>query len=158
MSSEQRIVERGLPGKFDYLEHTADVYIVAYGKNIIELLENAGIALFETMTDTSRLEKMISRNIEAHGIDLENLLYRWLEELLTIYYSENIMCNSIRVKKFTVSREDDDIDYMVIGLCEGEEFDPSKHESKVEVKAITYHLMRILRGDDGWKAYFVLDI
>ncbi len=156
--NEAKIVERGLPGKFDYLEHTADVYILAYGANIIELLENAGIALFETMTDTSKINGRIYRNIEAHGVDLENLLYRWLEELLTIYYSENIMCGEIRVNKFIVSRENNEIDYTAIGLCKGEEFDTEKHESKVEVKAVTYHLMKILREENGWKAYFVLDI
>jgi len=156
--NEAKIVEHGLPGKFDYLEHTADVYILAYGENIIELLENAGIALFETMTDTNKINKRIYRDIEAHGIDLENLLYRWLEELLTIYYSENIMCSEIRVNKFVVSRENNEIDYFVKGLCMGEEFDPERHEAKVEVKAITYHLMKIIREENGWKAYFVLDI
>jgi len=99
--NEAKIVEHGLPGKFDYLEHTADVYILAYGENIIELLENAGIALFETMTDTNKINKRVYKDVEAHGIDLENLLYRWLEELLTIYYSENIMCSEIRVNKLT---------------------------------------------------------
>lgn len=158
MDGEPQIVERGLPGKFDYLEHTADVYILAYGNNIIELLENAGIALFETMTSTDKVMRKVSRNIEAHGIDLENLLYCWLEELLTIYYSENIMCGNIRVDEFIVLRRSNGIDYRVKGLCIGEEFDPERHESKVEVKAITYHLMKILRDENGWKAYFVLDI
>ncbi len=157
-AGEPRIAEPGLPGKFDYLEHTADAYILAYGSNIIELFENAGLALFETMTSTSKIEHRVSREVEARGIDLENLLYRWLEELLMIYYSENIMCGKVSVEKLVITREGDEVDYMVKGVCLGEEFDPERHESKVEVKAITYHLMRILRGEEGWKAYFVLDI
>ncbi len=153
-----RIAEKGLPGKFDYLEHTADVYILAYGSNLLELLENAGIALFETMTNTSQVIQRVHRDIVVEGIDLENLLYRWLEELLTFYYTENLMCSKIVAKKLSITRGEEGIDYRLEGYCEGEEFDPEKHESKVEVKAVTYHLMRITRDEDGWKAYFVLDI
>ncbi|RLG79455.1 MAG: archease, partial [Thermoprotei archaeon] len=33
----EKIIQPGLSGKFDYLEHTADIYIVAYGKDLLEL-------------------------------------------------------------------------------------------------------------------------
>ena len=42
-------------GKFEFLEHTADVYIAAYGESVEEALGNAGLAMFEVMTDTKRV-------------------------------------------------------------------------------------------------------
>ncbi len=155
---EPKIVERGLLGKFDYLEHTADVYILAYGKDIIELFENAGIALFETMTDTSSLKGVVKREVSAEGFDLESLLYRWLEELLTLYYSENIMCNKVSVDSIVIEKSGGELVYRIKGVCYGEVFDPKRHESRVEVKAVTYHLMEIVKKGDEWRAYFVLDI
>ncbi len=154
----ERIMEKGIPNVFDYLEHTSDIYIVAYGSNLVELFENAGKALYESMVKTSEVEPVVEKKIEAEGFDLENLLYQWLEELLFIYYSENIMCSEIVVNEITLARENDEIVYRIKGLCRGEEFNPDKHEPRVEIKAVTYHMMRILRNEDGWKAYFVLDI
>ncbi len=41
-------------GKFEFLEHTADVYIRAHGKTMEEAYENAALAMFETITDTGK--------------------------------------------------------------------------------------------------------
>ena len=38
-------------GKFEFLEHTADVYIAAYGKNLAEAFENAAFAMSNVMTE-----------------------------------------------------------------------------------------------------------
>jgi len=153
-----KIAQKGLPGVFDYLEHMADIYIVAYGRNILELYGNAGLSLFESMTDTSRVERVVEKRVVAEGFDLENLLYRWLEELLYIYYSENMFCGVVRADKLLVVREGGEVRYLIEGVCVGEKYQPGKHEARVEVKAVTYHMMRIVLGEDGWKAYFVLDI
>ena len=158
LMGEPKIVEQGIQGKFDYLEHTADVYILAYGGDLIELFENAGLSLFETMTNTRDLELSIERRIHAEGFDLESLLYRWLEELLFLYYSENIMCKEVYVENLCVKREDGDRVYSIDGVCRGECFNPNRHVSKVEVKAVTYHLMKIVKDEEKWRAYFVLDI
>ncbi len=42
-------------GKFEYLEHTADVYIRAYGKTMEEAYANSALAMFEVMTDTDKI-------------------------------------------------------------------------------------------------------
>jgi len=158
-SLSEKIVERGLPGKFDYLEHTADIYIVAYGSDLLTLYENAGLALFESMTNTADLEKKMKKEIVSEGFDLESLLYKWLEDLLMLYYSENIMCGEVKVHELSIKRSDEsEILYMIKGECIGDIFDPEKYEPKVEIKAVTYHMMRILKDEEGWRAYFVLDI
>jgi SHS2 domain-containing protein len=156
---EERIAEKGIEGKFDYLEHTADLYIRAYGRDLLELFSNAGLSIFESMTTTSSLEAKEKRSVKAEGYDLENLFYRWLEELLTLYYSEGLMCREVVAEELVIRRVNDDREYSVKGYCVGEIFDPERHESKVEIKAVTYHQMRIIRDPEkGWIAYFVLDI
>lgn len=157
-STEDKVVEKGIEGRFDYLEHKSDVYVVAYGSNVIELFENAGLALFHSMVDLDSLNPAIAREVEAEGFDLENALYMWLEKLLILYYAENILCREVIVEKFVVERVGEELSYRVKGLCRGEFFDKNRHVGKVEVKAVTYSLMRIIKLENNWKAYFVLDI
>lgn len=154
----EKIAERGLPGRFDYLDHMTDVFVVSYGNNVLELFENAGLALFHTMTDTSSVEAVFEKSVEAEGFDLENTLYRWLEELLTLYYTERVVCREIIIDEFIVRRAGEELRYLVRGRCCGEVFNRDKHVGKLEVKAPTYSLMKILKDEQGWRAYFVLDI
>lgn len=147
-----------LPGVYQQLEHTGDVYIKAFGGSLLELLENAGIALFDTMTDIRSLSAVEERGVAAEGFDLESLLYKWLEELLALYYIHNLMCREVRVEELSIRRAEDGELYRARGICRGEKFDPSRHEPRVEVKSPTYSLMRILKAEEGWMAYFVLDI
>ncbi len=156
MGEEKVIYTR--QGVYDALEHMGDVYIRARGKSIIELLENSGIALFDTMVDTLKVEPGVERVVEASGFDMESLLYKWLEELLILYYSENLVCRDVVVEEFRIRRVDSDLEYSVRGRARCEKFSHEKHEPRVEVKSPTYSLMRILKTEDEWIAYFVLDI
>jgi SHS2 domain-containing protein len=42
-------------GKFEFLEHTADVFVRAHGRSMEEAYENAALAMFETMTDSDKI-------------------------------------------------------------------------------------------------------
>lgn len=137
-----------------FLEHTADAYIEVCGESLEKAFELAGIALFEVMTDVSRVEPKVARVIEDGGFDLENALYRWLEDLLIEYGRSNLVFGRIKVEY--VKREGDG--YVFKAVCLGEHFDPEKHEARTEVKAVTYYLMEIVKSDGTWTLRFVLDI
>ncbi len=140
--------------KFEFKEHTADVLIVAYGSSLEELFENAAQAVFEVMTDTSRIEPRVEKRIEEMGFDLENLLYRWLEDLLVYYDAENMVFGKFKV--YNIDRRGED--YVLSASAWGEEFDEKKHERRTIVKAITYAQMKIEKEGNTWKASFVVDI
>lgn len=154
---EERVIYE-MPGVYESLEHTGDVYIRARGKDLLELFENSGKALFDTMTDIRRIDSVIEREVVVDGFDLENLLYRWLESLLVLYYSENLVCGEIRAHSLEVTRTGDELTYVIKARARCEKFNKEKHEGRVEVKAATYSLMRILKNENEWIAYFVLDI
>jgi len=155
--STERVIYR-YRDVYEQLEHTSDIYIKAYGRDLVSLLENSGLALFDTMVNIDDVECCEERTISVEGFDFENLLYRWLEELLLLYYSENLVCSRIIINKFEVTREGTDLIYRVHGSACCEKFNSQKHEPRVEVKSPTYSLMRILKTEDVWIAYFVLDI
>ncbi len=139
---------------YRFLEHTADAYVEVCGESLERAFELAGIALFEVMTDTSRVEPRVSRVIEDSGFDLENALYRWLEDLLVEYGRSGLVFGRIGVEY--VRREGEGFAFRAV--CWGEGFDPQKHEARMEVKAVTYSLMEVLQSDGRWILRFVLDI
>lgn len=137
-----------------FLEHIADAYIEVCGESLERAFELAGITLFEVMTDVSKVEPRVAKVIEDRGFDLENSLYRWLEDLLIEYGRSNIVFSKIKVEY--VKKEGDE--YVFKAVCLGDYFDPEKHEARTEVKAVTYSMMEIVRSDNKWILRFVLDI
>lgn len=136
--------------KFEFFEHTADVGIKAYGRTLEEAFENAALAVFEIMTDTSKVRPIESREVEVEGIDLENLLYRWLESLLVFYDSELLVFS-----KFKVNIDLQNL--KLSGIAWGERF-REDFERRTLVKAITYSLMSINKTQEGYVITFVVDI
>jgi len=138
--------------KFNFLDiTTADIAFEAYGKNLNELFANAALAMFEVMINTKQIRQKIKKSVEFKSIDLNGLLFSWLNGLLIFYGSENLAFSKFKVKidekKLTLKAE-----------CFGERIDPKKHEVKTEVKACTYHKMKIEKINDKRKAQVILDI
>ncbi len=140
--------------RFRFLEHTADVLIEAYGSTLEEAFENAAIAVFEVITDTSKVEPREERVVSTEGTDLENLLYRWIEELLILHDSEGLVVSRAKV----LSIEEAGDGYRLEARVWGEPFDESRHEHRTIVKAMTYAQLSIRKEGDRWVVRFVVDI
>jgi SHS2 domain-containing protein len=141
-------------GKFEFLEHTADVYIRAHGKTMEEAYENAALAMFEVMTDVDKITQTHAETMEVEAEDQYALLYNWLEALLVKFETENMLCSRFQIMNW---RETDE-SFKFRAKVWGEKFDPQKHPQKVGVKAVTYHRMVIIRETDRVILEFILDI
>ena len=141
-------------GRFEFLEHTADVYVRAHGRNMEEAYENAALSMFETMTDTTKIAPAKEETIEVEAADQYALLYSWLEALLVKFEIENMLYSKFQI---TCWKETADT-FKIKAKIWGEKYDPKKHPQKVGVKAITYHLMVIIREPDRVILEFILDI
>ncbi len=138
--------------KFEFFDVTADVGYKAFGNTLEEAFENAALAMFEVMTNTTKVEAKIQKKIQVKSEDEYALLYDWLSEFLVILDSEFLVFS-----KFKVEIEKNEDGYSLDGIAWGEEFDPSIHEIKSEVKAITYHQMDI-GMNNGFMVKVILDI
>jgi len=139
---------------FEFLEHTADAYIAAYGKDLARAFENAAVAMFDVMTQVEKVRANVEDEVEARGSDEYALLYSWLEALLV--KSE---LNRMLYSKFKVSELLQDSDgFELKAKIWGEAFDPKRHLQKVGVKAVTYHRMEIIKGPGKVTLKFILDI
>lgn len=138
--------------KFDFLDiTTADTAFAAYGRDLNELFDNAALAMFEVMINTKKVKPEIKREIEIGAKDLRGLLFGWLNKLLVFYGSDNLAFSKFNVRI-------DEKNFKLKAECFGEKINPKKHEIKTEVKACTYHKMKIEKVKDKWKAQVILDI
>jgi SHS2 domain-containing protein len=138
--------------RFEFQEHTADERVIAYGATLEEAFENAALALFEVMTDTQMIDENIHDTFQIEGFDEQALLYSWLETFI-VEFDINLTLYS----KFHVNITKKGEHYELIGHAWGETFQPSKHPSRSEVKAITYHEMEIIKNRHV-QLKFILDL
>jgi SHS2 domain-containing protein len=141
-------------GKFEFLEHTADVYIAAYGTTLEEAFENAALAMFEVMTDTGKVSPDIEDSVEVEAEDEYALLYSWLEALLVKFETKNILYSKYKILSIAETSEG----YRIKATVWGEKFNAEKHTQKVAVKAVTYHRMEVIKEIDKVTLEFILDI
>ncbi len=139
---------------FKHLEHASEAYVEAYGKNLEEAFENAGRALFDVMTDVSKVEPKEGVDIEVVGEDKEALLFEWLSRLLIEFDTSGTLYSRFKVYSIEATEEG----YRLRAKAWGEPLDLEKHPPKVEVKAVTYARMGIEEGPRRTRLRFVLDI
>jgi SHS2 domain-containing protein len=140
--------------KFESLEHTADAYIRAYGKTMAQAYENAALAMFETMTDTDKIEQTVKETMQIEAEDQYALLYNWLEALLVKFETEEMLYSKFKISGLTETEEG----FSFKATVSGEKFDAKKHPQKVAIKAPTYHRMVVIRERDNVVLEFILDI
>jgi SHS2 domain-containing protein len=143
-----------LDKKFEFLEHMGDAYIAAYGETLEEAFSNAGLAMFEVMTDTKLIEPKLRDEIIVEGEDEIALLHNWLEALLLKFEIELKLYSSFNVKK--IKRKNGG--FLLEAEVFGETFNKDKHLSKTEVKAVTYHQMNISKEAGKFIVKFILDL
>ncbi len=134
---------------YRFLDHMTDAYIEAEGSSLEEAFENAAKGLIDTMLDIDKIEAKDKIRIEAEGYDLEELLYNWLEEILL-----KLSIERVALREFKVKIKDNRLE----AEAYGEPLDLKKHNYKVEIKAVTYHLMEVKKEDSKYKVRFLLDL
>jgi SHS2 domain-containing protein len=141
-----------------FFPHKADIEFEVYGDSLEEVFERAALAVFDSISPVKGVKKKIEREIELESGDLLSLIYDFLEQILILHDSENLVFCEAKVKYIQKVENG----YVIKAVFWGEKFDEKKHKSGVVVKAITYHTMKIgekpIKGKKVWYAHIVLDI
>ncbi len=135
------------------LPHTADVYLEVYAPSLNEAFEQAGVALFNIMTDISRIDVKISMSFKIEAEDLHSLLFEYIRELLFLVDIEECLFRDFKVE---IKNYNDK--YILNATVKGEKIDFNKHRLKTEIKAPTYAQMEIITTEKRVVLRFVVDI
>jgi SHS2 domain-containing protein len=135
---------------FETFDHTADLGLRIVAPNETALFEEAARALYsilienvEAVCPETALELAIS------GTEADYLLFDWLSELLYRYEREGFLAAEIAVTRTAEG---------LTARLRGERADPARHVVSHEVKAVTYHQLRVAQTPDGWEAELIVDI
>ncbi|MBI1311435.1 archease [bacterium] len=135
---------------FELFDHTADLGIRVRGASLNDLFREAATALTQCLVGRpDAIQPLSETSCELESPDLEYLFFDWLSELLYRFDGEGFVVADCDVNVTGTSLK---------ATLRGEAFDPSRHEYSHEVKAITYHGLRVERDEDGWQAEVIVDI
>lgn len=135
---------------YETFEHTADLGLRVRAAQEAELFAQGGKALFSVLiANPDAIRAVESREFELAGEELDFLFFDWLNELLYAFAAERWL-----FREFSV----DLADGQLRATCWGERIDRTRHHLEHEVKAITYHGLRVERVDEVWLAEVIIDI
>lgn len=135
---------------YELFEHTADLGLRAQAPDLDQLFAEAARGLFAMVIENAEdVQPRIEVAIEIEGTDLDYLFFDWLNELLHTFETDRLL-----LTQFTVHVSD-------VGLraeARGEQLDRQRHHLSHEVKAITYHHLKVEQAPGGWQAEVIVDI
>ena len=137
---------------YETFEHTADVGLRVRAATLEELFAEAARGLFSLIVESfdeiepaKQFEIVVPGRPEA--IDYQ--LFDWLNELLFRFERDRVVFS-----KFAVQFSDGGLG----AIAWGEPIDTARHQLDHEVKAITYHRLKVAQESDGWMAEIIVDI
>ena len=138
---------------YEYLEHTGDIGIRAYGDTLEELFISAAQGLLEAIADLSTVGTTTQIEIEVSAESLEELMVAWLDELNFRHEVEEIFFQRVEIRAIS------EVPYRLVGVAYGEPVDFTKHVVYTEIKSITYHQLIVEQTPDNrWMAQVIFDL
>jgi SHS2 domain-containing protein len=138
------------PPIYECIDHTADMGIRIFGKNLPEVFSNAALALSELLIDCPYDSKTETRTISIKNTDWETLLISWLRELLYIWATRKGYV--IRVQRIELS------EYQLTAQIDFGYYEPGTCELQHDIKAITYHQIEVTPVENGYRAQVIFDV
>jgi len=123
---------------YEFIEHTADIAVKAYGRNLEDSFAVAAEAMFDIITNGSTIHRNQKVEIEVESIDIEGLLVTFLSKLIVIHEVDQLV-----LKDFVVTFTGDN---KLKASAWGEKFTKTRHGGGMHVKGVSYHMMEIIEG------------
>lgn len=143
-----------MTGHCETFDHTADVGLSAWADSPAELLVALAGGLADVICDRCQVRHAEVRTIHVEAPDMEFLAVDFLSQLLYMFNVDHFMQAEASV---TVQDRGENGIALTAELT-GETFDPSRHEIRTEVKAVTYHQLKIALEGGRWVGRVILDL
>jgi SHS2 domain-containing protein len=141
---------------YEIIEHTADLGMRVYGRDLNALFLNAAQAMFEIMVEVIKKESIFHKEerkkflVHKQGSNIEEIFVAWLSELLYLFSIEGLIMEKADIEKL----DENSIQAEVKGRI----FSPDFYRVKTEIKAVTYHELEVKQTDQGYEAQVIFDV
>jgi SHS2 domain-containing protein len=134
----------------ELFEHTADLGLRATAPDLTALFAEMGKCLLSAIVEEpASVERRHECTILLNGTDREFLMFDWLRHLLYLFDDGKGLYGEFEI----VVGPDG-----LTAIAFGEDYDPTRHTLAHEVKAITYHELKVVKHDGEWLAEVIVDI
>lgn len=136
---------------FEFFDHTADVGVRVYGASLAELFGNAARAMYGVLGRLQTPDSNCQKSIELHAESAEDLLHDWLTDLLYEVEVNHVLYDDFEIHELTP--------HLLKATVRGGTIDFGRSQTNEEIKAVTYHQLRVESQPDGsWRAVVVFDV
>ncbi len=124
--------------------------IAAAGETLAALFQQAALGLRQIVTSVEDIQPRQIVLVEVQAQDREELLVNWLSELLYLLESRQFLPASFEIENISAQQ--------LRARVAGESLDPERHQLEREIKAVTYHQIKVEQVADGWQAQVYVDL
>ena len=136
--------------KYKLIDHTADFGIEVTGEDQKTLFINAALAMFDVIANTSGLKGESEFDLRIQGSDRCDLMVNWLRELLYLWNGKEMLIKEASILFISEKK--------LTAVLKYDRFNPDIHEIKNEIKAVTYHQIKVEQTIERWKANVIFDV
>lgn len=140
--------------KFKEIEHTADVGIIANGKNLDKMFENAAYGMLNILHGKKSFRANKTSKVVLHETSDVNLLVSWLNEINYLILVKNFLTVKVNQLHIKQNKNSWNLNAVLSGTESFKHFD----KFDTEIKAVTYHQLKIERINTGFQCQVIFDI
>lgn len=135
---------------YELIEHTADIGIRVKGKDLKGLFKNAALAMFDIIAkaESPELKNIKKIKIKQNADNSDELFINWLNELLSLSAIKELIFSDFEIKML----DKHNLEATLIGR------DIKNYKVNTEIKAATYHQLKIEQAKSGWQAEVIFDV
>lgn len=135
---------------YELIEHTADIGIRVKGGDLKGLFRNAALAMFEILAKQIKPAQKNSEkiNLKQKADNPEELFINWLNELLSLSDAKGLIFYDFQIKKIGKFS----LEATLLGS------NIENYKINTEIKAATYHELKLKEDKSGWEAEVILDV
>ncbi|MCS7304609.1 MAG: archease [Thermoguttaceae bacterium] len=159
---------------YETFDHTADLGLRIQAETLERLFEEAAEALSSVLVvNWEQVRPVLQKSVRLEASNWEDLLHDWLSELLVLFALQKLVGRRFEVRfdhqNLPVGGPPEAMGRMrgpTIQLPQevleatiwGDMLDPARYQPGPEVKAVTYHGLRLEKQPTGWLAEVILDL
>ena len=137
-------------GRWEHLEHGADIGIRGFGSSLAEAFAQAALAVSSVVTELDRIDPVEAVTVECEAPESDLLLVDWINEIVYQMATRNMLFSRFEVEI---------LDHQLRARLYGEATNPAKHQPAVEIKGATFTELEVQQTASGeWLAQCVIDV
>lgn len=140
--------------RFNIIDHTADIAVEIWGSDLEELFESGYLAWRELSIDPFQSESYEIKKMIFETNSIEELLVEFLSEINYLLHARKWYCG--KMKNFSIQQDKEH--YYLQAELWGNNLYASKKQVKEEIKAVTFHQMKVEHSHNKFYTKIIFDI